>query len=325
VSGDDRIQAAAAVRRVKFPGGSSTVVLADAEDGLIVAVATTLAGILGVPVVQVNRLLPGQDTLSGLREMRARSAKLVGPSVLSSVDLLLALNGVAVERVGSSPDAPTLSAQVAQWAIGRAGASPGSVCITTAGTSRAAAGLAAGLGSSKRWPLVVGAGAARSAGGPTFLVGPEAAALSAEVPAPTAFASSSLFDLANEIARFAHSSVPVPGPVAVVPEGARTVTEVAGMGAPVLMYRSGSLNGVREWLIERTSAHGLPTHAVLAEGASGSIGPSGLYELQSLVNGFAVHKLVGVGGQGLPIIEQPPEERPLGLARVGPAPGRRRR
>jgi len=325
VSSDDRVQAAAAIRRVRFPGGSSTVVLADAEDSLIVAIATALAGTLGIPVVQVSRLLPGPETLAGLREMGARSAKLVGPSVLTTVDLLLAVNGVSVERVGSSPDVSTLSAQVAQWARGRGGEPSGTVCVAPAGISRAAAGLAAALGSAKHWPLVVGAGAARTAGVPTHLVGPEAAAFSGEVPAPTAFASASLFDLANEIARFAHGTAPVPGPVVVAPEGARAVTELAGMGAPVLLYRAGSLAEVRDWLIERARAHGLPSHAVLAEGPSGSVGTPGLYELQSLVNGFAVHNLVGVGGQGLPVIEQPPEERPLGFARVGPAPGRRRR
>jgi hypothetical protein len=325
VSSDDRIPAAAAIRRVKFPSGSSTVVIADAEDDLIVAVATALAGILGVPVVAVNRLLPGPDTLSGLREMGARTAKLVGPSVVTTVDLVLALNGVSVERVGNSPDPATLSAQVAQWASGQAGAPGASVCVIPAGISREAAGLAASFAAAKRWPLVLGAGAARSAGVPTYLVGPEAAAISSEVPAPTAFASASLFDLAHELVRFAHSSDPVPGAAVVAPAGARTITELGGMGAPVLLYRPGSLDGVREWLVARANAHGLPTHAVLAEGAAGSVGTQGLYELQSLVNGYAVHKLVGVGGQGLPIIEQPPEERPLGLARVGPAPSRGRR
>jgi hypothetical protein len=324
-SSDDRIQAAAAARRVRFPGGSSTVVLADAEDDVIVAVATALAGMLGAPLVHVNRLLLSTETVSGLREMGARSAKLVGPSVLPSVDVLLALNGVAVERVGTSPDPSTLSTQVAQWAIGRTGSPSGSVCVATVGISRQAAGLAAALGNAKRWPLVVGAGAARTVGVPTHLIGPEAAAFSGEVPAPTAFASAALFELANEMARFAHRSEPVPGPVVVAPEGARTITELGGVGGPVLLNRPGSLDGIREWLLERANAHDAPTHAVLAEGSSGSVGAAGLYELQSLVNGFAIHNLVGVGGQGLPVIEQPPEEQPLGLARVGPAPSRRRR
>jgi hypothetical protein len=36
------------------------------------------------------------------------------------------------------------------------------------------------------------------------------------------------------------------------------------------------------------------------------------------VNGFEAHLLIGVSGQGLPVISQPESERPLGKARLTP-------
>jgi hypothetical protein len=55
-------------------------------------------------------------------------------------------------------------------------------------------------------------------------------------------------------------------------------------------------------------------------GFTGALRTESYYELQSIVNGFEAHKLIGVSGQGLPVIDQPLSERPLGLARRSNTP-----
>jgi hypothetical protein len=68
-------------------------------------------------------------------------------------------------------------------------------------------------------------------------------------------------------------------------------------------------------------AHRSGFRQVYVAGANGALDNDGYYETQSLVNGFEAHLLVGVAGQGLPVIPQPESERPLGRARVSALDG----
>ncbi|MCU0273062.1 MAG: hypothetical protein MUE34_07520 [Acidimicrobiales bacterium] len=45
-----------------------------------------------------------------------------------------------------------------------------------------------------------------------------------------------------------------------------------------------------------------------------------MWRLQSTLNGYQVQELMGVAGQGLPVISQPMAERPIGAARVDGRP-----
>jgi hypothetical protein len=55
-------------------------------------------------------------------------------------------------------------------------------------------------------------------------------------------------------------------------------------------------------------------------GVSGTLASPAFRRLQSDLNGYAIHLLTGVAGQGLPVISQPLAERPVGLARPGDSP-----
>lgn len=55
-------------------------------------------------------------------------------------------------------------------------------------------------------------------------------------------------------------------------------------------------------------------------GSTGPLDTRGVYEVQSLVNGYDAHRLSGVAGQGQPVYEQPLAEREIGRARPGNAP-----
>lgn len=49
---------------------------------------------------------------------------------------------------------------------------------------------------------------------------------------------------------------------------------------------------------------------------SGGLVSEGVWQMQSAMNHYDTHQLIGVSGQGLPVISQPRSERPIGAARV---------
>ncbi len=72
---------------------------------------------------------------------------------------------------------------------------------------------------------------------------------------------------------------------------------------------------MRDWIIARNArfASGEVSFAPAA-----ALHSQGTYHLQSALNGYMAHLLAGVGGQGLPVVPQPMEERVMGKARVRP-------
>jgi hypothetical protein len=87
---------------------------------------------------------------------------------------------------------------------------------------------------------------------------------------------------------------------------------VLSFGGPALLHSPGTIDGARDWLFARRSQ----LRRIALSGAGGALSTASYYELQSLANGFDAHRLIGVGGQGLPVIEQPLAERPIGRARI---------
>ena len=305
---------AAAVRELRFPGRSPELVLGDGESPLLGAVATPLATLVNGPVL----LVPNAD-LDGavLAEIERRGTvvvKVVGPALPPTIDAALAERGIAVERVGSSPDPASFSAEVAAWVRWVFGDRP-YVCVEPGGLSAAAAPLAAAFAASKGWPLVVGAGTAGS-GGAAYLVGPEAAARAGELLGPVPVAAPTLLGLSLDLASIARAEGGSPSTVALAPHSSPVTLALAGLGAPIVLHEPHSLDGARPWL----HAHQRGAQRAVLAGSSGALPPEAYKELQSILNGFDAHKLIGVAGQGLPVIPQPGPEQPLGRARNGPAP-----
>jgi hypothetical protein len=218
-----------------------------------------------------------------------------------------------------APDAGAFSAQAASWlrdvnGVGR------TVCVVPSGTSGAAAAVAAAFGGATGAPLVVGIDAAKAAGVPTLLVGPEAAARAGEVPGSQTTSSASITGIAVELAdRVLAAGVPA-STVVVAPRGNNAVAGAVGLSAPIILHEHGNLNGAREWLYAREQRG--RAERCYAIGSFGQLGSGGIYELQSILNGFETNRLIGVSGQGLPVISQPVDERPIGKARIAgePAP-----
>jgi hypothetical protein len=109
-----------------------------------------------------------------------------------------------------------------------------------------------------------------------------------------------------------------PRTVVVAPRGSNALAGAAGLSAPIVLHEPGNLNGARDWLYAREQQG--RAERCYSIGAAGQLDAGGVYELQSILNGFETNRLIGVSGQGLPVITQPLDERPIGKARIAGTP-----
>jgi hypothetical protein len=148
------------------------------------------------------------------------------------------------------------------------------------------------------------------------MVGPVAAGSAGRVPGGYPVVGPGVEGTAAKVARALVVEGAQPSGVAVAPGGsAAAAAGMAGVGGPLLLHAPGTLDGARDALFAIRGS----LRRAAAGGAAGALSTDGYYELQSIVNGFEAHKLIGVAGQGLPVIPQPDAERPLGRARIASA------
>ena len=303
----------ALVRAERFAGGSVAAVLTDAASSLAVAVAAPVGAVMGAPVLSVGRGPVSGAILGELRRLGAREVKVVGAELPTALDASLAAAGLDVERVGTALDIGPFSEQVGSWIRSVNGADR-TVCVAGNGVSRAAAPVAAAFASLGGLPLVVGMTAARRVGTPSYLVGPEVAGRTGELPGSQGVGGGSVSRLSIALADLALGSGALSSNrVVLAPRTLPGLDALAGLGALVILHEPGSLDGARDWLAARASR----VSRVDLVGAGGALGTGAYKELQSLMNDFQAYKLIGVGGQGLPVIPQPIAERPIGRARRG--------
>lgn len=315
---DDAVAASAGALRARFAAGEAPPVwLVPADMVMHASVATPLATRVGATVALCARSALSAPLIAALQRLGTTKVMLVGPFDPAVGDALRRY-GISVEARSVPADIATYSEQVALEIF--ADGARRAVCVEPTGTSAAAAPLAAGMAASKGYPLVVGVGlAARLASrndGPrptvTYLVGPEASTRAGEVPgghplraATLPTLSAELLDLAVRVERAnaAH--------IALVPDGALSAASGLVAGGPVLVHEPGGIASLHDVLL--ITRGGFRSIATL--GAVGALTTDEYYRLQSVVNGFDAHLLIGVAGQGLPVIPQPVGERPIGLAR----------
>jgi hypothetical protein len=313
-------------RAARPEGGATEVWLVEAGQWLLASVLATAGARRGIPVLlaPAGGASLGSALIAELQRLGTTKVVLQGPGLGAGVAADAARYALAVERGavevdGSVASLAALSEQLAVEA--KAAGVRRAVAVETAGTSLAAAPLAAGLAMAKGYPLIVGVDrTARPAMTLTYLVGPEAAARAGEVPGGHPVFEGTLATIAVACAQLAFGvERSGAGRVALVPDVLRGPAQLAALvagGGPILLHAPGGLDGVRDALF----THRDQLRAVAVAGAEGGLSTHSYYELQSLVNGFDAHKLIGVAGQGLPVIDQPLEERPVGLARRSSTP-----
>ena len=106
--------------------------------------------------------------------------------------------------------------------------------------------------------------------------------------------------------------------IALASRAAPGLLALAELRVPIVLHEPTAVDGAREWLF----ANHRSLRTVYPLDGPGVLSSPAYYELQSILNGYEAHRLIGVAGHGLPVIPQPRAEQPVGLARVGPTPPR---
>jgi hypothetical protein len=312
----DPIALSVGLARSRFPDRAPIAVIGDAEDMGSAAVAASLNDIVRGPVLLTERGRLTPSVASELDRLRVEFVKVVGPRIAESVDAAVAARGIDVERIGTSTDLGALAGEVAGWSRPLTAARRAVVVMPSALDALAPAAAFAG---SLRIPLLFGAGEGTTAGlerprgvRTTFVVTTDASD-AGRFPGGQAVAGADPIAIARALADLV---VGLRGgeaePVMLAADGdTRAATALAGIRGTLLLHRRGSLDGAREWLIARhlqvSSAH--------VGGDADAFPDQALYDLQAAINDYATHLLRGQAGDGLPVIPQPREERPIGRAR----------
>jgi hypothetical protein len=210
--------------------------------------------------------------------------------------------------------------EVARWVQQRT-ASDRAFVVAPGGISAAAAASVAAAAGAVRAPLLVGGAAAQAlAAARTYLAGPEAIAEAGAVAGAYPLDAADVAALARIVGNAApllENRTAIAAGVA--PVGTASAIGLAGVGGVVLLHPGGALDDANaQWLRDHQSqlARGW------CAGGLGTLSDKGYYDLQSALNHFDAHRLIGVSGQGLPVISQPLAEREIGRARLAGIPAR---
>ncbi len=290
---------------------ASRAVIALATDRYFPLMAAPLAGALGAPLFVVGAGGLSFSDLSRMQNLGVRTAMLVG-AVPSSVNTSLSGAGIQTEAVTTSADRSTAGIEIAER-IRSISAIHRTVTVVDSGFSAGSAVFAANFAAVNGFPLVVGAAAADAVGSPTFYVGPEATGASVDAQRT---ASTNLPALSIELADLAAVSPTAQARrIALVSEASADLVGLLNLQASIVLHPIDRLGTVADWLESHGRKYGKFEKVFFVQGP-GQLTPDEYWRLQGTVNGFRVNELMGVSGQGLPVIRQPLAERPIGMARI---------
>lgn len=299
--------------RTRAPGTGGMVVLGDADDVRLAAVAGPIAAHYRAPL-----LLTGRDHLASsilVEVQRLGATRAIAVAAVPEAHLAeLASYGVEVVHTGLSDRVGANSLLAARHLLERTPAER-AMCIAEGGVSASAAAAAACVAGQLGMPLVVGVDAALELDLPeTWLIGPEPIARADEVRGAVLIKGAAREELAIGLA------TRTVGPeaareifVRLAPSGSPDVSVGLGGEGGVLLYHPDGVLGSAAygWI----HAHGMAVNGAFVGGTIGALGDGGIYDLQSALHRFDTHLLIGQPGEGLPVISQPEDERELGRAR----------
>lgn len=311
----DPVLLAVDASRVRYPSSPVPIaVVGDAESTGFAASAASLGGVMSGPVLLTRRGQLAAEVRTELQRLGTEFVKVVGSQLTDRVDADLTDLGVAVERVGTAPDLAAFSGEVAAYSRSYTGSRRALVVFPgVAPGVLAAAGSVANL---HRLPLLLDATSEVRPGlttpratRTTYVVATDATEAS-RFPGGIAISGDNGGYQAGGLAELLLDLGGAPTEPLLTPyDDMVSAPGLAVSGRPVLLHSGEQLyDGTRNWLLaHRDDLDGIE-HV-------GSIPDSMRYELQSTVNEFEAHLLRGVSGDGLPVIPQPLDERPIGEAR----------
>jgi hypothetical protein len=313
----DAVELALTVSRTRFPQTGRPIAILgwSGNPGAMVA-AASLQRVADAPVLLTE--LTGLDARVSeeMDRLGTEFVIVVGGGFSAPVLAALAAQGRTVHQIAAGPQVEDVAAQAATWSRARSGAR--TAIAVMPGVAFQAAGAAAALAAAKGWPLVFGDGPGSQAAlrepepVQRTLVVTDDAAHAGRFPGGQPIAATSAAALSVALAdRMAGEGVSGDTVVLTPVEHAGTQAALAALGAPMLTYRRGTLDGAWNWL----HAHRAGVQRAFVAGLPDEFDDKPYYDLQSLLNEFEAHLLIGQAGQGLPVISQPRAERPIGKAR----------
>ena len=315
----DPMSASIAVSAARFGRGTGgTVVIGDAESGVSASVAASVAGAAQAALLLTRRDRLVSGVIAEMQRLGAKRAYVVGRSIAPVVDEQVRQYGLTVERIGTSAlGAGPWSVEVGRWVMQRTG-SRRAVAVDMHGVSAVVAPAAGAMAGAKGMPVALGIDAAKLlAADVTYLVGPEMAARAGEVPGARPLDADEPAALARQVAGVGFAEGLDGIAVGLAPRGASYLGGLGGVGGVVLIHDGGHLDGSTHAFVN----HFRPSLArAFAVGPGSGLNAQGQWSLQSALNHYDAHLLIGVSGQGLPVVSQPLHEREIGRARVAGAP-----
>jgi hypothetical protein len=294
---------------------AAVVVISDAQSPSHAAVAAAVAGIAAGPMLLTARGGLDATVAEEIRRLRADHALVVGHSLSEAVDDALRAQGLFVQRLGSGNPAQW-SNEVALWVRERTGGR--TAIVLTGEIAPHVAGAVAGVAGTRRWPVLLGTGdavrPALAAPRPVrrTIVVTDDAQHAQDLPHPDVIASADptliASGLADRLVQAGWNGTPI-GIACERDPGAATA--LSTLGGPVLLHRAGTLDGARDWLL----SHRARAESAYVSGDRRTFPAQAEYDTQALLNFFETHHLQGGPGQGLPVMSQPLNERPIGRAR----------
>jgi hypothetical protein len=307
----DPVALSVAFSRDAFPGAVPMAVVGDAESPVHAAIAGSLGRVVEGPVLLSGRGELAAAVAEELARLRVEFVTLAGPALAPGVAEALTARGIVVERVGDDPGDAPFSVAAARWSRGLTGARR--AVVLAPGVAPAVAASAAAVAALHRLPLLVGGpdqvAAALAQPRPlreTFVVSADPAAAGG-YPGGRSLAGATAEEQAARLATLQLELGGVPDRVVLGPSDAGNAA-LGLAGAPVLLHRPQQLDGVRDWLFAQRGG-------ISSVRLAGALALPARRELQSILNEFEIHLLRGGPGEGLPVIPQPVEERPIGRAR----------
>lgn len=309
----DPVALSVALAAEAYPDDAPIVVLGDADSAPHTALAASLGRVVQGPVL----LTPGDELTPAVADELARLGTefvtLVGPTLSRAVADALSDAGIVVERVGVGEDLTALSIEVAAHSRRLTGTRR--AMVVTPDVPAAALAAVAAVAQLHRLPLLIGAvddvadGLAEPrAVRTTYVVGGTASDIAA-VPGGTAVRGATAAALSDALSTLLLALGGAPDVVVLAADDEAATAALGLAGAPVLLHDPASLEPTTDWLFAHRDRIALARTA-------GDLPDPVRYELQSVLNEFEAHLLRGEGGEGLPVIPQPRDERPVGEARV---------
>lgn len=309
-------------------GSGATVVVANADDPFMAAVAAPVAANLAATLILIPAAGPTESMLRELGRLGATRIVSVGGGWSAGALDALGSSRTLDRLADTAPGVAAASVEIAAWLINRTGRKE---CLALGAGAPSIPLIApvGGLAGIRLTPVVVSpdaVAAVRTRVGADVTVtwvGPDAGGPAAPSATDRIVTDPDPSAVSRALVQIALDAEPAAQfRVAALQAGAGLVA--AGMVAPgMLALLTGGPDvdpAMRDWIIARSARF---ASAEISLAPAAALHAQGTYNLQSALNGFAAHLLTGVSGMGLPVVPQPMEERQIGRARTRPPwPGR---